>query len=131
MEAPRPLEVNLLEDPPGPEGKPLKFVEDHPDFPPDGKPDPEKGQEGPQPRLLEVHGPTGFESSSDCSNLTCMDAIITILYNYNPALLQKAFNCEENMRVRLRRKTYKLEKYDVEIIRNDRTWVVSAGTRNL
>lgn len=120
------VQVKLLETPPGPSGTPLRFVEHHPDFPLDGKPDLDKGQKGQQPRLVEVHGPNAFGPSSDCSNLTGMDAVITILYNYNPALLQKFLDPDEHEKLYFRYRTFKSEKYDIQISRMERNFFVSA-----
>ena len=134
------LEVDLLEEPPGSRGVPLVFVETHPDFPPDGKADPSKGQKDLYyplrktffPRLLEVHHREGFWFRIDCSNLKGIEAVINIIYNFNPALLQKFFDYTCGY-VSWCRNSHQQQKYDIEITRSRNMWYVSIviqGTRS-
>ena len=125
-----PIEVSPLNYPHGPEGLPLKFVDTHPDFPAHGKADPAKRQRGDIPRLLEVHHSMGFGPSNDCTDLKAMDAMITILYNYNPALLQKFFAYSESEWA-FRRYSYNREKYDIEIKVQGFTWQACGASLSL
>ena len=120
-----PIEVHLLDQPPGPEGLPLIFVDTHPDFPAHGKGDPAKRQRGDIPRLLEVHDiMLGFGISNDCSDLKAMDAMITILYNYNPALLHQFLDYDD-IGVGFRCYSHNQERYDIEIKTLGFGWTVS------
>jgi len=67
-----------LEGPPT-VGMPLRLLTGIQEFPPEYI---EK-----RPRLIDIYHPLGFDSTKDCSRLRCMDAIMTILWYYDPEVL--------------------------------------------
>jgi hypothetical protein len=72
------------------DGAPLRVLTEIQEFPPDYL---EK-----RPRLVDIYHPLGFNSITDCSRLRCMDAIMTILWYYDPEVL-KLFAGLENWTV--------------------------------
>lgn len=87
--------------------QPLKFVQDNPDFPPDGVP-------GKNARLIDVTPGTGFNVETSCYDLRILDAMITILYNYNPVLLEKVLDFKNVYSVTFKRFSYEMYDLDIE-----------------
>ena len=74
----------MADTPVGTEGTvPLRIVAHNPQFPPD--------LHSERPRLIDVRSPDGFQSTTDCTNLRTMDAILTILHHDSPQLLKKVW----------------------------------------
>ena len=119
------IQADLLDAPSGPEGLPLIFVNTHSDFPAHGKGDLAKRQRGDLPRLIEVDDKLGI--SNDCSDLKAMDTIITILYNYNPALLHRFLDYDD-IGVGFRRCSCDQERYDIDIKVLGFGWLVSCAS---
>ena len=62
---------------------PLRVLEGHPDFPVEYIED--------RPRLIDISSPRAFGSNTDCTKLRMMDAVVTILWAYDPELLKRFF----------------------------------------
>jgi len=106
--------TNPLENVPT-DGAPLRLLTEIQEFPPDYL---EK-----RPRLIDIYHPLGFNSITDCSRLRCMDAIMTILWYYDPEV-PKQFAGLENWRVTYNRFAGLQGRLDIEICCSNESVVV-------
>ena len=90
---------------------PLRLFTGNPEFPPDYIPE--------RSRLIDVTHSLPFSSISDCLRLRPMDAIVTILYNYDPELLERFYARpdSDNWVVKYYRFTDCQERFDMKIKR--------------
>ena len=88
------------------DGAPLRLLTEIQEFPPDYL---EK-----RPRLVDIYHPLGFDSTQNCFRLRCMDAIMTILWYYDPEVLEQ-FTGLENWRVTYERFAGLQSRFDMSI----------------
>lgn len=97
------------------DGLPLRLLTEIREFPPDYL---EK-----RPRLVDIYHPLGFGSIKDCSRLRCMDAIMTILWYYDPAVLT-LYAGLENWKVAYYRSAGPEGRFEIRIhCSNSEIWV--------
>lgn len=70
-----------------------------------------------QAHLLIVDGPGKFSCNTDCSELTALDTVMTIVHSYNPLLLDKFLEWEKPNAVGLYYFSSEDTKYDLEVCR--------------
>ena len=99
----------------------LRLFTGYPDLPPDYAEE--------RPRIIDVWHPVGaFSRTTNCSELRVMDAIVTILYSYDPKLLDRvsATVRSESDVMSWKRITGPGERFDIVI--EHRTPTVSVST---
>jgi len=88
------------------DGAPLRLLTGIQEFPPDYL--------DKRPRLVDIYHPLGFDSTNDCSQLRCMDAIMTILWHYDREV-PKLFLGLENWSVTYDRFAGLAGRFDINI----------------
>ena len=114
--------IDLFQKPPGLGGKPVRF---------DSASSTLARKRAQQPfRIIDTSSDCAFSPDTDCSDLSPLDVMMTILYNCRePVLdvLDKFLNRKESYKISLRRIPCS-EDFNVEIIRKGRRWYVSTPT---